>query len=81
MDELVSVNEKSKQVCILFVDDDRLLFDTFDKELSLRGYRYETAISANIALELLRKDSIDIMVIDVVLPDMEGLELITKAKK
>lgn len=81
MDETATLNEKLKQGRILVVDDDILLLDTFDKGLSLRGYQCKTATSANIALKLLSKDLFDIMVIDVVLPDMKGFELTAKAKK
>ena len=38
-------------------------------------------MSASIALELLSKDLFDTMIIDIVLPDMSGFELTTKAKK
>lgn len=81
MDELVTTSEKSKQGHILVVDDDILLLDTVNKGLSLKGYQCETAMSATIALELLSKDLFDVMVIDIVLPDMRGFELTAKAKK
>ena len=81
MDELVLRHEKSKQECILVVDDDISLLDTLKKGLSLRGYQCKTAMSASIALELLNKDLFDTMIIDIVLPDMSGFELTTKAKK
>ena len=81
MDELVLRHEKSKQERILVVDDDISLLDTLKEGLSLRGYQYKAAMSASIALELLSKDLFDTMIIDVVLPDMSGFELTTKAKK
>ena len=81
MDELATANEKSKQERILIVDDDILLLDTINSGLSLRGYQCKTAMSASIALELLSKDLFDMMIIDIVLPDMSGFELTTKAKK
>ncbi|MEW6602187.1 MAG: response regulator [Nitrospirota bacterium] len=81
MDELVTASDKSKQRRILVVDDDILLLDTVNKGLSLRGYQCETATSATIALELLSKDSFDFMIIDIILPDMNGLELTAKVKR
>jgi two-component system, cell cycle response regulator len=81
MDKLATQNEKSKQGHILVVDDDMLLLDTINSGLSLRGYPCKTAMSANIALELLSRDLFDIMVIDIVLPDIEGFELTAKVRK
>ena len=81
MDELATRYEKSRQKSILLVDDDKSLLDTLNEGLSLRGYQCKAAMNATIALELLSKDLFDTMIIDIVLPDMSGLELTTKAKK
>jgi diguanylate cyclase (GGDEF)-like protein len=81
MDELATRYEKSKQGCILLVDDDTSLLNTLNEGLSLRGYQCKAAMSASIALELLSKDLFDTMIIDIVLPDISGFELTTKAKK
>jgi len=81
MDELATRHEKSKQECILLVDDDISLLDTLSNGLSLSGYQCKAAMSASVALELLNKELFDIMIIDIVLPDMSGFELTTKAKK
>jgi two-component system cell cycle response regulator len=81
MYELATSNAKSKKECILLVDDDISLLDTIKSGLSLRGYQCKAAMSASIALELLNKDLFDMMIIDIVLPDMSGFELTTKAKK
>jgi diguanylate cyclase (GGDEF)-like protein len=81
MDELATSTAKSKQGHILVVDDDILLLDTINSGLSLRGYQCKTAMSGNIALELLSRDLFDFMIIDIVLPDMTGFELTVKVKK
>ncbi|MFA6054187.1 MAG: GGDEF domain-containing response regulator [Thermodesulfovibrionales bacterium] len=81
MYELAASNEKSKQECILLVDDDTLLVDTLNEGLSLSGYQCKAATSASMALELLSKNLFDTMIIDIVLPDISGFELTTKAKK
>ena len=81
MDELATSTAKSKQERILVVDDDISLLDTINNGLSLSGYQCKAAMSASIALELLSKDLFDTMIIDIVLPDMSGFELATKAKK
>jgi two-component system, cell cycle response regulator len=81
MDALTTPTAKPKQGRILIVDDDILLLDTISSGLSLRGYQCKTAMGGNSALELLNRDAFDIMVIDIVLPDLDGLQLTAKAKK
>jgi DNA-binding NtrC family response regulator len=81
MDELATSTVKSKQERILVVDDNISLLDTINNGLSLSGYQCKAAMSASIALELLSKDLFDTTIIDIVLPDMSGFELATKAKK
>jgi two-component system cell cycle response regulator len=81
MDELAITNENLKQESILVVDDDISLLDPLKTGLSLRGYQCKAVTSAAVALELLSEDSFDVMVIDIVLPDMSGFELATKAKR
>jgi two-component system cell cycle response regulator len=81
MDELATSTAKSKQDRILVVDDNISLLDTINNGLSLSGYQCKAAMSASIALELLSKDLFDTTIIDIVLPDMSGFELATKAKK
>lgn len=81
MDELATVIGKTNQGRILIVDDDILLLDTINSGLSLRGYQCKAAMSAGIALDLLSKGLFDIMLIDIVLPDIHGFELTAKVKK
>jgi diguanylate cyclase (GGDEF)-like protein len=81
MDKLPTANMQSKRGSILVVDDDMLILDSLNKGLSLIGYHCSTAVSAAKALEQLQKEAFDIMIIDIVLPDMRGLELTAKVKK
>jgi two-component system cell cycle response regulator len=81
MDEAVRTGRKSKQGRILVVDDDVLLLDTIGKGLSLSGYQCTVATTPAQALELFGKDAFDVMVTDIVLPEMSGFELASTVKK
>ena len=81
MDELVTSNKKLKQESIIVVDDNMLILDTLDKGLSLSGYQCTVATNPTQALELFSKNVFDVMVTDIVLPDMSGFELTTKVKQ
>jgi diguanylate cyclase (GGDEF)-like protein len=80
MDNLATSTAQSKQGHIIIVDDNMLLLDTINSGLSIRGYQCKTAMSGDIALELLSRYVFDIMVIDIVLPDIEGFELTAKVR-
>jgi DNA-binding response OmpR family regulator len=70
-----------KRDSVLIVDDDTKLLDVFKSGLKLAGYSCETATSGMSALEVINESLFDIMMIDIELPDVNGLELTTKVKR
>jgi len=59
---------------ILVVDDDESLCANMNDVLSDRGYRVCVAHDGNIAVEKAEKNNFDIMLIDLKLPTLNGLE-------
>ena len=59
---------------ILVVDDDALLRRSLSLQLEQAGYQASTAASAEDALALVRRDQPDLILLDVGLPGMDGLE-------
>lgn len=59
---------------ILIVDDDLHLRQSFDKLLTQEGHSVRTASSGEAALPLVRSREFDLVVLDVRLPGMNGLE-------
>ena len=59
---------------ILVVDDDTLLRRSLSLQLEQAGYRASTAASAEDALALAERDRPDLILLDVGLPGMDGLE-------
>ena len=59
---------------ILVVDDDALLRRSLSLQLEQAGYRASTAASAEDALALIQRDKPDLILLDVGLPGMDGLE-------
>ena len=66
---------------ILIVDDDEVLLDTIKNGLLAEGHQCDTATGAIPALEIIEKESFDIMIADIIIPDMDGLELTGKVKR
>ena len=60
---------------ILIVDDDAGTRDTMQEFMKNSGYSSFTASSADEALELLKSDIVDIVITDIILTGMDGLEL------
>ena len=59
---------------ILIVDDDNQLRQSFEKLLTEEGYSVRTAASGEAGLDMIRKSLPDLVVMDVRLPGMNGLE-------
>ena len=59
---------------ILVVDDEKLLVKGMRFNLENEGYEVETAYDGKTAVELARSGSFDLIILDVMMPEMDGLE-------
>jgi DNA-binding response OmpR family regulator len=66
---------------ILVVDDDALMRRSISFKLEQAGYRTSTAVSAEDALTLARRDRPDLVLLDIGLPGMDGLEALRQFQK
>lgn len=66
---------------ILVVDDEERFRTTMGKLLAVRGFDVETVGSGKEALEELRKGSFDVIVLDVRMPEMGGIEALKEIKR
>ena len=66
---------------ILVVEDERSLLDSIKKGLELDGYSVDTAISGEEAIECASVDIYDLVVLDLNLPDMFGLDVLKELTK
>lgn len=65
---------------ILIVDDNPLIIKTYERILRQHGYRILTAINGESALKMIRENSISLILLDVILPDIPGLEILRSIK-
>ncbi|MBN2383187.1 sigma-54-dependent Fis family transcriptional regulator [bacterium] len=65
---------------IIIVDDEPNILKTLSRALRLENYAVMTCETAEKALETLERHPADLMLIDVKLPGMDGLELLTRVK-
>lgn len=83
----ITVSDFMPMVCtrgdetILLVDDEPALLTVTKEALSRNGYHVITAESGKLALDILSKQSVDIMISDVIMPEMDGYQLASKVKE
>ena len=66
---------------ILIVDDEQLIRWSLEKHLQKQGYEVVTAGSGEDALKLAKEESPDLMLLDIQLPGMNGIEVLEKVKE
>ncbi|TES91337.1 MAG: response regulator [Desulfobacteraceae bacterium] len=70
-----------KKFNILLVDDEKKFLDTISERIRLKGFEPLLATSGKEALEIARKHKLHAAVVDLKMPDMDGLVTITKLKE
>jgi two-component system response regulator HydG len=71
----------SKSLSVLVVDDNPSMASTLADILNFKGFGAYAANSGAEALEILRDHPVDILLTDVKMPDMNGLELYRETRK
>lgn len=66
---------------ILTVDDDRSVHHVISSVLAESDYEILTAVSAEAALAIVKQGTADVVLLDVILPDISGLELVSQFKQ
>ena len=66
---------------VLLVDDEADFLDTLSERMRDRGMDVSTTTSAEDALKKLDAESYDAIVLDLMMPEMDGLELLKAIKK
>ncbi len=66
---------------ILVVDDEPLVRGSLSELLTLSGYNVTAAPNGSEALRILKDYSVDLIISDLKMPDIDGLQLLRKVKK
>jgi len=66
---------------ILIVDDEKDVLKVLEKELTGRGYFIITAVNGEDAIRLARSKQPDLIILDVLMPGMDGPEVAIKLKE
>jgi len=66
---------------ILVVDDEQEVCDMLEKFLTIKGYEVSTALSGEDALALIKKERPHIVLLDIRMPEMDGIECLERIKE
>jgi CheY-like chemotaxis protein len=71
----------NKRTRVLVVDDESIIRESLRDWLTGAGYEILTAGSGEEALRLVKQKSVKIMLADLIMPGMDGIELMKEARK
>lgn len=66
---------------ILIVEDDLFLGELISKKLSKSDFEVIHASNANDGLDILSKDNIDLILLDLLLPEVSGFDFLKKVRE
>jgi DNA-binding NtrC family response regulator len=75
----VRANSEARR--ILIIDDERPILMTLEALLSRHGYQTETATTATLGLRAMKTNPAAVVLLDLQLPDADGLETLERLKK
>jgi two-component system, OmpR family, response regulator len=66
---------------LLLVDDEEKMVKYLSRRLEIRGYAVSTASSGEAAVALVKDNEFDVVLLDFLMPDMNGIETLKQIKK
>ena len=68
-------------ITILAIDDKDLIIKVYQRRLKKEGFNILVAYSGEQALEILKKEKVDLIILDQMMPNMDGIETFIAIKK
>lgn len=75
------MKKDAQKLSILIVDDEEDILNVLKLILTKEGYQVDAALDGKQALQLFRKNSYDIVLTDLRMPEMDGIELLERIKE
>lgn len=77
---LASLSNTQEPARILVVDDNEINRDVLARRLKQEAYVLEMACGGQEALELLQKQPFDVVLLDIMMPEIDGMEVLRRVK-
>lgn len=71
----------NNQITVLVVDDDKNICELIRLYMVKEGFRVLLAYDGNVALDIIKTREPDIVVLDIMLPGMDGYQVLTKMRQ
>lgn len=76
----IKINKEFKGTKVLVIEDDKFLRELFVRKLTTEGFNVRNAIEAKQAFEMLEEDKPEVILLDLILPGMDGFQILEKIK-
>ncbi|MFA5810347.1 MAG: response regulator [Thermoleophilia bacterium] len=73
--------EASEKIRVLLVDDETDYLEITAKRLTRRGYEVATAVDCMTGLAIIADSQVNVVVLDMMLPDMDGNDCLREIRK
>jgi DNA-binding NtrC family response regulator len=73
--------KKKKKLKVLLVDDEQEFAESLSERLELRDVKAKVAFDGEQALEAMEEDEADVMVLDLRMPGIDGIEVLRRVKQ
>ena len=78
---MIQNDKEEKTINILLVDDEKGYINVLSNRLSKRSINATKAFSGTQAIQILRRNDFDVVVLDLKMEDMDGIEVLKIMKK
>ena len=65
----------------MVVEDDQFIRELYERQLKLSGFSVEATFSGKVALELIEKNSYNLLMLDLNIPDVSGFQILDHLKE
>ena len=65
---------------ILIVEDDNFVSELYDHQFSKNGFATSLAGHGEVALDLIKKEKFDVVLLDIMIPKIDGVEVLKRLK-
>ena len=72
---------EKKPIHVMLVEDDQFLSDIYQKKFTMEGFKISYADNGEKGLEEIKKKKPDIILLDVLMPKMDGFTVLEKLKE
>lgn len=61
---------------ILIVEDEPMISEVYQKKFQEQGFKVLSAVAGDQVLEIVKKEKVDVILLDLLIPKMDGFEVI-----